>query len=147
MEAPRAGAEGGHLPSGGSSWSLAITQEDLCPFAFNQENSVSKKKICCPPDSFLLYHYYWRKVGLKQRKDGVRGWEPPQKEVWGRGMLLPTVRSGSSQEGDKGRDAGDPGGQERHSRFIRGQVVSGVMEGRGIWGVRETRRQEGGKGG
>lgn len=75
------------------------------------------------------------------------GWEPPRKGRCGAEGSLPTVCSGSSQEGDKGRDAGDPGGQGRETTGSLGdRWCLGVMEGRGNWGVRETRRQEGGKG-
>lgn len=31
------------------SWSTAITQEDLCPFAFNRKLRVKKKNLHCPP--------------------------------------------------------------------------------------------------
>lgn len=31
-----------------SSWSTAITQEDLCPSAFNRKLRVKKKNLHCP---------------------------------------------------------------------------------------------------
>lgn len=50
-------------------------------------NSVSRRKICTVlRPSFLLYHYYWRKVDLEtQRKVGLGVGATRGGEVWGRG--------------------------------------------------------------